>query len=1202
MAPIDRIQEIEVVREQGWTTLAIAALSLFVTASARADLDFNRDIRPLLSNHCFKCHGPDEETRKAGLRLDTFESATAPLESGNKSIVPHHPDQSGLIERILSDDAELMMPPPSANKPLSAEDKEKLKQWITEGARYSPHWAFVPPAESASPGVKDPTKLESPIDGFIVARLDREGLSPSPRAEKHLIARRLYLDLIGLPPSIDEAEDFLAEGRPDSEERLVDRLLASPHYGERWARRWLDLARYADTNGYEKDRVRSIWPYRDWVIQAFNSDMPFDQFSIEQLAGDLVPKAGLNERIATGFHRNTMLNEEGGVDPNEFRFYAMVDRVNTTGTIWMGLTIGCAQCHTHKYDPVTQRDYYKLMAFLNNADEPEMPVPQKEIAKRQAEVDEQIARAEANIQRFPFDSTQLEWSTVYPAWAASREGATFEPSLDGSLRINGKNPEKDLYTIEFDSDLSDVVAIRVEALSDPALPNGGPGRVGHGNFVLSEVSLSLAQLNNSAEVERIEFSHAESDYDQPSFPAWQAIDGNMGTGWAVHRPGAKTVGDHTLVLQFARPMNVGPGRRWVLHLDQSHGQQHTIGRFRISLGRFSDSTIPLDDRRKEQLQGELANWINQESPYATHWKHLRPIEAKSNLPYLTILDDDSVLSSGDQTKSDTYDLRFQTNQRRVTAIRLEAIPDERLPRGGPGRIYYEGPIGDFMLSEFSAKADGQPIKIRRALASYVGGGNVPERMIDGDKQSGWAIDGGQGRPHVAVFELDEPIDISETFDVSMLFERYYAAGLGRFRISLTTDGREARDTLLPANVEDVLAVRDRSLNPEEMKSLRDYFLSFTPKTEAARKRVELLRSQRPEFPTTLVMTERLPGYPRITHLHKRGEFLQPADPINAELPSMFEKKGEPRPANRLEFAKWLVSPDHPLTARVTVNRHWAAFFGTGIVRTTEDFGYQGELPSHPDLIDWLSVEFVRRGWSLKELHRMIVTSATYLQETRVTPELLERDAPNRLLARGPRIRLEAEVVRDSILFTSGLLTAKVGGPSVFPPQPAGITSEGTYGPLQWKVSEGADRYRRALYTFTKRTAPFAMFTTFDAPSGEACVARREVSNTPLQALTLLNDTLTDEAARMLGIEWAVMPGSVEEKIERLVKRCLVRSPGTEEKQMLLSFYDKEKYRIVRGEVDPKKIMGSGEGDLVERASWTLLARALFNLDETIVKE
>ena len=592
----------------------------------------------------------------------------------------------------------------------------------------------------------------------------------------------------------------------------------------------------------------------------------------------------------------------------------MVDRVNTTGTVWLGLTVGCAQCHSHKYDPFTQRDFYKLMAFLNNADEPEMPVPQSEIAQRQADIDKKVAQAEKDAHHFPFSTEELEWTTAYPSTFLSRVGSKFEPLQDGSLRVLSTRSDPDQYTIELAADVSEVVAIRIEAMTDPSLPKGGPGKTDHGNFVLSEVALSLLPPAGSANGEKIELRDAETDYDQPNFAGWQAIDGIPSTGWAVHRPGTDAVGEHTITIQFARSVSVPARAKWVLLLDQNLGQNHTLGRFRVSFGQFRETSVPLDVRRLDRLDKEFVSWKTEEEKYATHWSVLRPAEAKSNMPYLTILSDDSVLSSGDQTKSDTYDLRFKTKQSRISAIRLEAIPDERLPRGGPGRIYYEGPIGDFLLSEFTVKADGQPVKIRRGSRPLSEGAMFPSGMIDGDKQSGWGIDGGQGRPHVAVFELDDPTDVAETLDVSMLFERYYAAGLGRFRISITSDERESRESLLPANIEDLLARGGGAYSEEEKNRLYDYFLSFRAETEAARRRVEELRKQRPEFPTTLVLSERPPEFPRRTYVHKRGEFLQPGDPVEPYLPSMFPSGGADSVKNRMQFAQWLVSPNHPLTA------------------------------------------------------------------------------------------------------------------------------------------------------------------------------------------------------------------------------------------------------------------------------------------------
>ncbi|HXG08609.1 MAG TPA: PSD1 and planctomycete cytochrome C domain-containing protein, partial [Gemmataceae bacterium] len=832
------------------STILLLILLLGPVRAARADrLDFNRDIRPILSGHCFKCHGPDEEKRKARLRLDLRDAALRPARSGMPIIAPGKPDESELVQRIFSTDPAEVMPPPAAKLPLSDSQKQSLKRWIAEGAEYQPHWAFVPPRQAPLPKVKQTDWPRNPIDYFILARLEKEGLRPSPPADRYTLVRRLYLDLIGLPPTPEEADAFVNDDSPNAYEKLVDRLLASPHYGERWARRWLDLARYADTNGYEKDRARSIWPYRDWVINALNADLPFDQFTIEQIAGDLLPNATLEQRIATGFHRNTMLNEEGGIDPLEFRFHAMTDRVATTGTVWLGLTLGCAQCHTHKYDPISQREYYQLMAFLNNADEPELEVPTPDVAARRAELEAQIAAGVADLpNRFPPEAAQ--------------------------------GPEDD------------------------------------------------------------------------------------------------------------RPVEV---------------------------------------RRRAHLERKFGEWLCREAERAVRWTVLRPAEARSNLPLLTVLEDNSVLASGDQSKRDVYDLTFRTDQKGITAIRLEVLPDESLPKRGPGRVYYEGPFGDFFLSEITLTANGKPVPLSRATHSFANGKNGAAAAIDGDPHTGWSINGGQGRAHTAVFNLAEPLADAGELTVSLLFERYYAAGLGRFRIAVTTDCRPAEARGLPADLEDLLLVPADQLTAAQRERLRQHYLSVAPELAAEHEAIRKLRDQMPAYPTTLVLAERPPQNPRPTFLHRRGEFLQPAERVEPDVPSVLHPLPENSRPNRLTFARWLVDPRNPLVGRVTMNRQWAAFFGRGIVRTVEDFGFQGEPPSHPELLDWLAVELVNQGWSIKKMHRLIVTSATYRQSSRVTPELLARDPPNVLLARGPRFRIEAEQIRDSALRAAGLLAAKIGG-------------------------------------------------------------------------------------------------------------------------------------------------------------------------------
>lgn len=988
-------------------------------AAAAEPVDFLRDVRPLLAGHCLKCHGPDEEQRQGGLRLDVRESALAAADSGERAIVPGKPDASELVRRIFSTDESEQMPPPDIKHPLTDAQKQILRQWIEQGADYQPHWAFTPPTDQPLPQVKQRHWPQNAIDAFILARLESEGLTPSPEADRFTIVRRVYLDLIGLPPTPAEADAFVNDRSPDAYERLVDRLLASPQYGERWARRWLDLARYADTNGYEKDRPRSIWPYRDWVIRALNADLPFDQFSIEQLAGDMLLGATDQQRIATGFHRNTMLNEEGGIDPQEFRFYALVDRVNTTSTVWLGLTLGCAQCHTHKYDPIPHEDYYRMLGLLNNTVEPEMPVVTAELDARRAEVERRIAERTAALpSRFPLPTDEL-----------------------------------------------------------------------------------------------------------------------------------------------------------------AKGQ-------------------PDEARRAAHLEQKFSGWLSDERAKQIHWTVVAPVEATSNLPRLRVLADGSVLVDGDQSKRDVYDLKLQSPLDRVTAIRLEALPDDSLPKRGPGRVYYEGPAGDFFLSEVKLDAAGDAIGVGGATQSFASGKATAAAAIDGNPLTGWSVNGGQGKPHEAIFQLASPLERSQLLHLQLIFERYYAAGLGRFRLSVTADERSTLEAAaMPDDLQRLLAKPADELMQDERERLLTYYISVAPELAEERKAIDELRKQIPQPPTTLVMQERPADFARTTRLYKRGEFLSPAGEVQPGVPTLIPPVGEHEPTNRLELAEWLFEPGHALTGRVAVNRHWDAIFGRGIVRTTGDFGFQGDLPTHGELLDWLALELPRRDWSIKALHRLLVSSSTYRQSSHVSDSLLAKDPDNKLLARGPRGRLEAEIIRDAALAASGLLSSKMLGPSVFPPQPASITTEGTYGPLKWTVSTGEDRYRRSLYTFAKRSAPFALLTTFDAPSGEACIARRDVSDTPLQALSLLNDTTFVEAAQALGREIAVSPGDDSAKAVELFRSVLTRPPQEKEVAQLVSFYHAQLARLEAKELDAAAIGGTSSSNAA--AAWTLVARVLLNLDETV---
>jgi hypothetical protein len=1011
------------------TTLLVLSLPAQAAQAATAKIDFLRDIRPILSEKCFKCHGPDATVRKGKLRLDRREDALKAGRSGEPALVPGNPGASEAIRRILSTEPDDMMPPPRAKNPLGDRERDLLRRWVEQGAEYQVHWAFVPPRQGPLPTVKDAAWPRNPIDHFVLARLEKEGLRPSPPADPYTLVRRLYLDLIGLPPTPEEADAFVRDPRPDAYERLVDRLLASPHYGERWARRWLDLARYADTNGYEKDRVRSIWPYREWVIKALNADMPFDRFTIEQIAGDMLPNATPEQRIATGFHRNTMTNEEGGIDVEEFRFHALVDRIGTTGTVWLGLTLGCCQCHSHKYDPFSQHEYYGLFALLNNADEPEMNVPDEAVRDKRAEIEAKIAAIRADLEnRFP-------------------------------------------------------------------LPAG-----------------------------------VKSD---------------------------------------------GP------------------------------------ELRRKHLEERLAAWQEEAAKKAGRWVPLRPGKVVSKKhATMTVLDDDSVHVSGDWPNNDTYVVEVPASPAGITALRLEVLPDPSLPEGGPGRAPLFQ-VGDFLLSEFQAAAvpakggAERPLRFVSASHSHAKKDTSAALALDGKLDSGWSILGRPGEAHRAVFVLEKPAAEPRGTKLVVTLEQQgiHQMTIGRFRLWATTDVKPAAALDMPCEVEAALAVPAEKRTAAQRRLLRQHFLQTAPELAAAHKEMAELRKGLPRYPSTLVMQERRPEHARVTYFRQRGEFLKPTEPVAPGVPEVLHPLPRDVPAKRLALARWLVDGQNPLVGRVTMNRHWQAVFGQGIVRTTEDFGTRGEAPTHPDLLDWLAVELPRRGWSVKAMHRLIVTSATYRQSSVVTPDLLRRDPQNKLLARGPRLRVEAEMVRDITLRVSGLLSAKLGGPSVFPPQPEG-SNERSYGGFQWQTSTGPDRYRRGLYTFLKRTSPYAMFGLFDAPSGEACVPRRDRSNTALQALTMLNDQVVLEAARTLAA--STRGDTPERRVTEMFRRCVTRRPSAEELHEIVAFYEKEREHLSAHAAEAAKLAGGDAKQdrekVVEQAAWTAVARALLNLDETITKE
>ncbi len=1173
-------------------------LAFGICLSRAESPDFARDVRPILSRYCFKCHGPDEEGRKSKLRLDQRDAALAPAKSGKPAIVPGKADASELVHRILSGDPDEVMPPPAAKQELTAEQKETLRRWVESGAEYQEHWAFIapvrPPVPAAPPGT-------NPIDAFILAKLKAAGLSPAPQADAAALLRRVSLDLTGLPPSAESAAftiraEHQVPGRFAREfyGPLVDTLLASPAYGERWARKWLDLARYADTNGYEKDRPRQIWPWRDWVVNALNADMPFDQFTVEQIAGDMLPNTTPQQIIATGLHRNSMLNEEGGIDPLEFRFHAMTDRMAVTGAAWLGLTLQCAQCHTHKFDPIQHREYYSMMAFLNNADEPDYAIRPPDAAARE---EERKKKREALLAALPgqWPAGEVQWETPKPS-TVEAAGDDFKVLDDGSVLFKAPGPAKSDAAIHLFTDMADVEYVRLEALTDDSLPRKGPGRTPHGNFVLSEITVEAVHAKLGSKPHPHKLISAAAAVEQTGFPAGDAIDGNPHTGWAVDAAGGRLNEAKSAVFRFDAPIRIsGEGTLFIVRLRQQYGTHHTLGRIRLSLGAAAGQGTP-----REAMERSFAAWREKATASAVPWTPLKPERAVSNSPLLTVLPDNSVLGSGDITKSDTYDLTFKTGLPKITAVKLEVLPHDTLPARGPGMAYYEGPKGDFFMGEFQLSSGGRPVKIASATESYAKnnfGQNVSAaRAADGDPQTGWSTAGGEGRAHEAVFMLEEPLaPAGGGFSLRMMFGRHYACSLGRFRISVTS-AANARATALSQDVQHLLF--KESLTSAETDALRTAFLLQAPELAAARKQIEALEQPAP-FQTTLVLRERPANNPRPTHLHHRGEYTQPKARVEPAVLSFLNPLPRDAPRDRLAFARWLVSRDNPLTARVIVNRHWASIFGRGLVKTEEDFGYAGDLPTHPELLDWLAVEFMESGWSVKKLHRLIVTSAAYQQSSQVTGRGAELDPENTLLWRGPRHRLEAEQIRDSALAVTGLLSRKMGGPGVYPPQPAGVTTEGTYGAMQWTPSTGEDRYRRSLYTFVKRTAPFAMSNTFDAPTGEACVARRDVSNTPLQSLTLLNDVMFLEAAQHLAKEVAAEPGTAEEKLRALILRIFARLAADDELPPLAAFLAAQEARFRKGELDSVRIAGAGA--TAAQAAWTLTIRALLNTDEFVSK-
>ena len=1147
--------------------VAVLSISPAMAGGARKQptgepVDFSAQIRPIISSKCFSCHGPDESARKAKLRLDLRDEAIKGRK-GVRAIAPGDLDKSELVRRITTTDPDDIMPPPKSGRTLSAAEIDLIKRWIQQGALYTPHWAFVKPQRPPWPAVKRKSWPRNAIDFFILAKLEKDGLRPSPSADRYALVRRLSLDLTGLPPAPGEIEAFVNDKGPDAYERLVDRLLGSPAYGERWARVWLDLARYADSAGYGSDPLRlNIWPWRDWVIRALNDNMPYDRFTIEQIAGDLLPNATERDQVATGFHRNSMTNTEGGTDDEEFRVAAVKDRANTTAQVWMGLTMGCAQCHTHKYDPITHREYYRFFAFFNQTEDndqpderPTLPLPTREQREKMAELELEIARLEEQRRQttpeFEADLAAWEkaqaagiaWTKIEPSDLSSYQGTTLDQLPDNSILATGNSPETDTYTIKARTELTNLTAVRLELLPHESLPNQGPGRAAEsGEAVLNE--FQLAVRSPKTEPPRARFIRIEL-------------------------PGTQRVLSLAEVQVFDGRGNVAPKGR--------ASQSSTNGGADAGRAIDSDSDGDFDAGSTTLTKAEDNPWWELDLGADTPLEEIG-VWNRTDRGLGTRLADFKVLALDGQRKT-------------VWERTINTVPSP--------------------LSRFRVPAE-KAVRLQNASADYSASGFAVSKAIDGntDPKSGWSVGEKTGRAHAATFEIEgQPVIEPGSLLIFTLVQRFGTnRSLGHFRLAATTQPQPVRE--LPDNVREILAVISDQRTAQQREELAGYFRDFAPSLAPLDERLRKLRRQFDDIkPVTLpVMRELAADKRRQSHLLNKGNFLDPGEAVEPGVPAAFHLFPNDAPANRLGLARWLISPDNPLTARVAVNRLWAQLFGIGIVETEEDFGTQGALPSHRELLDWLAVEFRDGGWDMKAMLKMMVMSAAYQQSSRVTPDLLEKDPRNRLLSRGPRRRLDAEMVRDEALALSGLLSRKVGGPSVYPWQPEGLWRAAFNGERTWATSKGEDRYRRGLYTFWRRTVPYPSMATFDAPSRENCTVRRIHTNTPLQAFVTLNDPVYVEASQALGRRLTREGGTtVTDRVRYGLQLCLARPPKAEQVRTLVELYEKELAHYRSNEADARKLATEPLGPLpeglnaAEAAAWTTVANVLLNLDGVLTK-
>lgn len=1032
---------------QRWISVCLSVLSLPLLGSSASaadrPLNFARDIRPILSQNCFKCHGPDEKERKAGLRLDTQDGGLAKLESGSQAVVPGKIDESELIARIISEDPNEKMPPPASGKKVSPAQLELLKRWITEGGTWTQHWSFIPAKVPAPPAVKNEAWIKNEIDRFILARLDAEGLSPTKPADKITLIRRVTYDLTGLPPTIAEVDAFVADQDPNAYSKVVDRLLQSTRYGEHMGRIWLDAARYGDTHGLHLDNERSLWPYRDWVINAFNSNKPFDQMTVEQVAGDLLPNATLEQQVGSGFNRNNVSTSEGGSIDEEVLVRYAVDRVETISTVYLGMTLGCAVCHDHKFDPITQREFYQLFAFYNG------------VADR-----------------------AMDGNALAP------------PPV-----IKTSTEEQKAKLAAFDAQIAEATKKIADELA----------------------KVEYTEAPDAAAPEKLEAKEYVWFDDDP--PAGAQLQGN--TEWKF-------------VMKETGPVFSGT-------------KASTRTATELSQHFFTGATTQLKIGDGDKLFAYV--YLDPQNP---------PKEVM---------------------------LQFNDGAWEHRAYWGENV----IPWGA------ENTAGRFAAGALPKTGEWVRLEVEAAKVGLAPGASL----------NGWAFTQHGGTAH-----WDKAGCVTKTPQAGDSFES----------LALWTAYEKSQTkSTLPQPVQDAIKVEADKRNDDQKKVIRNYFLENVyaktkPVFEPLKKTLADVQKARTDYdnaiPTTLVMADMAQA--RETFMLVRGAYNKKGDKVTAGVPAIFPAIPKDAPLNRLGLAKWLIDPAHPMTSRVTVNRFWQQLFGTGIVKTSEDFGAQGQWPTHPELLDWLSTEFIRSGWNVKAMMKLMVMSNTYQQSSQVSPELLQKDPANELLARGPRFRFDAEVIRDSALATSGLLIERVGGKSVKTYQPDGLWEAVAFvgsNTSTFKQDQGEALYRRSMYTFWKRTSPPPGMTTFDAPSRENCTVRRPRTNTPLQALALMNDKQYVEASRMLAQRMMLEGGATpEERLTFAYRVITSRKPTADELSVLVPLYQSQLAVYQTDKEGATKLVSYGDSkrnetlDVSELAAWTMMANLVMNLDEAVTKE